>query len=318
MSRLSMFKILIPLLLCVVVTAEVTTDQIKQDVADSAVTAKIESIYLVNKHLNPFNINTTTRKGVVTLTGSVNDETQRNLAHDLIKGLEGVQSVQNNIIVVPTAYGEKAMRPLKQKFMDRGTTAAVRSRLLYNQQLKGFKVNVETVNGIVTLHGVVPTDEIRTTAGNITADTNNVVQVVNNIMVRARTSTPGAERVGRQVSDEWLEARIETAILFNSHLSIRALAVEVDDGVCILSGNVTTQEQRELAGNIAERLQGIHTVENTIQVIEPGSTPPAPTPPAPTPPADADAPLKELDPVDEPVETGSPAVSTSTLEAPKE
>jgi osmotically-inducible protein OsmY len=43
------------------------------DKADIVITAEIEAIYLFNEWLNPFDINTTTQDGVVTLEGTVED-----------------------------------------------------------------------------------------------------------------------------------------------------------------------------------------------------------------------------------------------------
>jgi len=40
---------------------------------DALITGRIESTFLLNEQLNPFNINTTTKNGVVTLTGSVDE-----------------------------------------------------------------------------------------------------------------------------------------------------------------------------------------------------------------------------------------------------
>ena len=36
--------------------------------------------------------------------------------------------------------------------------------------------------------------------------------------------------VGQNISDEWVEGRIKSAIMFNRHISIGDLDVEVDDG----------------------------------------------------------------------------------------
>ena len=40
--------------------------EVKQEVEDASITARIETLYLLNEHLNPFNIDTSTKDGVVT------------------------------------------------------------------------------------------------------------------------------------------------------------------------------------------------------------------------------------------------------------
>ena len=45
-------------------------------VSDAAITAEVEASFLLHEKLNPFDINTTTVDGTVTLTGAVANEEQ--------------------------------------------------------------------------------------------------------------------------------------------------------------------------------------------------------------------------------------------------
>ncbi len=239
---------------------------ISTEVEDAAITARIETMFLLNEHLSPFNINTTTKEGHVTLTGSVHDDVQRNLAEDLARSAKGVKSVHNQITAIPTVVGEKERRGFRQKWNDKTISASVRARLLYHRQFRGLRIGVSTVNGVVTLHGVVGTAEQKKALGRVAADTRGVKRLVNNLTVSPRKKVDPVQNVGRQFSDEWIEGRVETSILLNKHLSIRALDVEVNDGICILTGTVNSEAKRTLAANIAGSIEGVDQVRNEIRV----------------------------------------------------
>ncbi|MBI2423392.1 MAG: BON domain-containing protein [Candidatus Hydrogenedentes bacterium] len=248
-------------------------------VDDAAITSRIESMYLLNTKLNPLDINTTTVDGVVTITGSVKNQAQKDLAEELAFSVEGVKKVENNITVISLVIGEKERRTWKGRVEDKTVTTSVRARLLYHSQLKGLTIGVATVNCVVTLSGVVASDLQRQLIVDITKETRAVKGVVDNLTVRGREDATATQFVGQQFTDEWLESRVETAIVVNRHLSIRELDVEVNDGVCYLTGSVASEDRRELAGQIAGNLQGITEVDNQITVrsgeaeIIPGTKP---------------------------------------------
>lgn len=249
-------------------------EQVATDVEDSAVTARIETLYLLNQHLNPFNINTTTRSGNVVITGTVDDEVQKELAEDLALSVKGVRFVDNELTVINTVVGEKEKRTWRQRVADRSTSAAVKARLLYNGQFKGLKVGISTINGVVTLYGVVPSEVHSAKISEIAQETKGVVEVVNDLQVRPKDASDPLLGVGRQFSDEWLESRVETAFLLNRHLSTRELDVEVDDGICILTGSVNSEEKQQVAEHIARSIQGVREVRNyiTVRALEEGGT----------------------------------------------
>lgn len=298
-------------------------EQVVTSVEDSAITTQIETLYLLNEHLNPFNINTTTQNGNVMISGSVNDEVQKELAEDLALSVKGVAFVDNRLVVINTVVGEKERRTWKQRVADRAISASVKGRMLLNGEFKGLKIGISTINSVVTLYGVVPTEEHVTGMLKVAEETKGVAEVVNSLTVRKKDDAYDAVRgTGRQISDEWIESRVETAVLLNRHLSIRELDVEVDDGICILTGSVNSEAKKELAGQIADSIQGVGEVRNNIVVREgdiiietPKSRPDADSSEKS---GDGDAPaLRGSDPPDEPGLVGAtPEVESTTLSDP--
>jgi hyperosmotically inducible periplasmic protein len=72
-----------------------------QTVDDAAITAKVKSQLLADPNVSGLNVNVTTFKGQVQLSGYVESAEQRAQAEQLAKAVEGVQSVSNDLIVKP-------------------------------------------------------------------------------------------------------------------------------------------------------------------------------------------------------------------------
>lgn len=246
--------------------AQKVADSVRQATIDASVTAQIETTFLFNRHLSPFNINTTTSEGVVTLTGSVSDEVQRELAEAIASSVGAVKSVTNNITVMGTILSPRPKRTWRQRIDDMTVAASIRSRLLYHKEFKGMNIGVGSELGVVTLFGVVGSEAQKKRIGVIADETHGVIQLKNELTVNAKEERGPISNVGRQFSDEWIEKRVETAIVLNRHLSVRGLNIEVDDSVCILTGTVDSEEESHLAESVALSIYGVVTVRNEIRL----------------------------------------------------
>ena len=156
---------------------------------DGWITGKIETVYLLNPHLNPFTIHTETTNGRVHLTGTVESDIDRDLAGEIAKGIEGVVAVDNDLKVSPSAReSERAKmadgRPFGVWIEDLTTTAMIKTKLLTDPNVGGLKINVDTRNNIVTLTGEVSSAEERQLAGKLASNTGDVKQVHNQIVVK--------------------------------------------------------------------------------------------------------------------------------------
>jgi hyperosmotically inducible periplasmic protein len=76
-----------------------------QTVDDAAITAKVKSQLLSDPNVSGLNVNVTTFKGQVQLSGYVDNPDQRSKAEQITRGVSGVQSVSNDLIVKPTGKG---------------------------------------------------------------------------------------------------------------------------------------------------------------------------------------------------------------------
>jgi len=70
-----------------------------QTVDDATITAKVKSQLLADPDVSALNVNVTTFKGQVQLSGYVDNTTQRSKAEQIAKNTSGVKSVSNDLIV---------------------------------------------------------------------------------------------------------------------------------------------------------------------------------------------------------------------------
>jgi len=160
---------------------------------DAWLTGKIEAAFVLNAHLNPFAINTDVNNGAVHLTGVVRDDIDRDLATEVVRGLDGVVSVKNDLTLdrtraeaTMTERNASGKRDFGSWVDDATTTAMVKSRLVANANTSGLKIDVDTRDDVVTLSGRVASGKERELAEQIAANVGDVESVRNNLVVDAQ------------------------------------------------------------------------------------------------------------------------------------
>ena len=80
-------------------TMERKADQAGQAIDDAAITTSIKGKYLADDTLKGLDISVETQHGVVTLTGSVQSDSAKELATTIAQGVDGVTSVNNQLTI---------------------------------------------------------------------------------------------------------------------------------------------------------------------------------------------------------------------------
>ena len=80
-----------------------------------------------------------------------------------------------------------------------------------------------------------------------------------------------AEREGAS-KDAWIDGTLEAVYSLNRHLSAFAIDTEVDSGIVHLTGNVSHDIDRDLAGELAKNIDGVVEVDNGLVVAPETST----------------------------------------------
>jgi|SRR5690554_46431 len=158
---------------------------------DAWLDGKVETALLVNRHLNNFTIDTDVKGRTVILTGTVNSDIDKELAGEIAKGIEGVSKVENKLVVEKSDdmdydddLDDDADRSFSDWYYDSTTTASIKSKLLWNSETSGLKVNVDTHYGKVTLKGNVESSAEKDLVEKIAENTDGVRSVDNQLMVK--------------------------------------------------------------------------------------------------------------------------------------
>jgi len=157
----------------------------EQSIHDAAVTARIKTAFIFDRHLDSFRINVNTDRGQVTLEGVVPTDIQKDLAGAIARNAEGVESVHNRLQVTQGKVDspEELDRTFSQAVLDATTTASVKMALAFGPGVSASEINVSTRWGAVTLEGTVGTRAEKELAERIALETDGVKQVVNDLKV---------------------------------------------------------------------------------------------------------------------------------------
>lgn len=174
-------KILLATCLVASSSAALASEEWKEDALDAWIDGKAETTLLLNSNLNSFDINTNVANKVVTLTGSVDNKTEKSLAEELVSGLEGVASVNNELTVVKETTKQDG--DMLNAITDSKITAVVKTRLLMDTNVSGTDINVDTEEKVVTLIGNVQSDSEHDLALSIARNVRDVNKVVDELTV---------------------------------------------------------------------------------------------------------------------------------------
>lgn len=155
---------------------------------DAWIDGKAETVLLMNTNLNNFDINTDVKNGKVVLTGKVDSDVEKELAEELVLSLDGVKSVDNKLTVV------KNMKEKSKKhddmdddndLTDAKITTVITTRFLFDSEVGGTDIDVDTDHGVVTLNGTVESEAEKQLAIKIAENADDVRKVVDNLTIVA-------------------------------------------------------------------------------------------------------------------------------------
>lgn len=158
---------------------------------------------------------------------------------------------------------------------DTTTANSVKTALGTSKRLAGFPLDATASNGVVTLTGQLPSDNLKSLASEIARDTMGVKEVNNQIAVDA-TTKPSSENA--HIADLEIRAAILEAFAKSPELGGKNIDVKIENRTVTLSGSVDTQAQKNGAEQTASAVDGTAAVVNNLTVTNPQAvTEPAPT-----------------------------------------
>jgi osmotically-inducible protein OsmY len=137
----------------------------------------------------PYDIDVDVERGVVTLSGDVETDAQRQRAVELARGVVGVERVENEIEIDPNADDtiadrlERGLAKTGEAITDGWITTKVHWFFLGEDVLEDSDIDVDTNDGVVTLSGTVRSDAARARAKALAEMTDGVDTVRDQLKV---------------------------------------------------------------------------------------------------------------------------------------
>lgn len=181
------------------------------------------------------------------------------------------------------AGDDKPPRTASQAIDDATITASVKAKLLADDRTKGFDVNVDTRNGIVTLTGGADSQAAKLAAGQLAGQAEGVVLVKNELVVAtpdtearqdANTATLSGEvrekmdEAGDGIDDAWITSKVKAQLLADEQVKGTAINVDVKGNVVTLTGTAASAEARARAIELARATRGVRGVQADGLVVE--------------------------------------------------
>jgi osmotically-inducible protein OsmY len=165
------------------------------DHTDKWLEVKVKSALLFHRNVSA-GTKVIARDGVVTLEGTAANPEQRDLTSEIVKDVDGVTVVHNEMVVggAPVPVGAPANgdyttgRTVGDKIDDASITAEVKMALLSHRSTSAMDTKVKTHNGNVYLTGVVQSQAQKDLTSKIVSDVDGVNRVVNHLRVEAPVS----------------------------------------------------------------------------------------------------------------------------------
>ena len=223
---------------------------------DDRIESSAKKSYVYKTYLKGDDIKIQSKDGVVTLTGSVSEDSHKSLAQETVAELPGVKSVDNRLEV-------KGERPAENS--DTWVHMKVKTALLYHRSVSGFKTEIDVKDGIVTLRGEATSQAQKDLTTEYAKDVEGVKDVKNEMTV-AKTTVKKGKTVREKVDDASITAQVKMALL--SHRSTSALNTQVKTkkGVVTLGGKAKNAAEKDLATKFANDVRGVKSVNNRMTI----------------------------------------------------
>jgi len=193
--------------------------------------------------------------GVVTLSGTVQDDDQKALAEDTVKNLPGVVAVVNNVKV--------ASEPAEHS--DAWLAVKIRTDLLFHANVSATATKVDVSNGMVLLTGTVDSQAQKDLTEAYVKDIQGVVSVTNNLVVKDSQNGMSSS-ASTSIDDASITSQVKFELLDHKSTSAIKTKVTTKDGVVMISGEAANDAEKDLVTKLATGIRGVRSVDNEMTV----------------------------------------------------
>jgi len=220
-------------LLCLLTTPVWAREITDKDI-NLAVQTKLQHDEGVAAHL----IDVDTQKGIITLSGRVDNLLAKDRATQVAETIKGVRSVVNNIQVKTAARRDEDIH------------TDVRNALVFDPATEAYEVGVTVHQGILTLNGLVDSWQEKQLCAQVAKGVKGVKGVRNQIKVKRQGDRRDAE----------IQTEIQRALASDVWVDESSIKVSVTSGKVVLEGAVGSVAEKSRALTIA-RVRGVESVD---------------------------------------------------------
>ena len=211
-----------------------TSVSVRASETDERIEASAKDSYVYKTYLKDDSIKTMSSDGVVTLTGTVSEESHKGLAQETVSSLPGVIRVDNQLTI-------KGQQPAENS--DGWIGMRVKGSLFFNRNVSAVNTEVDVANGVVTLKGQADSQAQKDLTGEYAKDIDGV-KSVNNEMTIAQTVNKLDQNKDNKIDDASITAQVRMAFLTHHSTSAFKTGVETTNGIVTLSGNAVNGAKR--------------------------------------------------------------------------
>jgi hyperosmotically inducible periplasmic protein len=180
-------------------------------------------------------------------------------------------------LITRNASVQNAFHFVKDSTQDATTTSSVRTALLLSKQVSPYQIKVETTDGVVSLDGQVPTEQVKAVAGAIVQDTSGVKEMHNNLVINPSTTRNSeTEGLGERVADLEIKTMVSEGLSQNDALADQHIGTDVSKRTVTLSGTVQTAAQKYSAEQTAWQVSGVQGVTDNLSAADAQTNPESP------------------------------------------
>ncbi len=207
-------------------------------------------------------------QGVVLLSGKAKTLSAHLRAVEVAAEVPGVRRVASEI-ESPNSLGDAeiyedtpgAVAAAGDTVTDAWLTSATKLHLVADSRTPSMDINVDTSKGVVTLFGIVPSQEAKQAAEEDARGVSGVAGVRNELQV-----VPSERQAAVEERDDDIEQNVQRAIDGHDDLRSLGIGIEVKNGVVRLSGTVPSQGERLAAAVTARGAAGVRSVRDDLEV----------------------------------------------------
>jgi osmotically-inducible protein OsmY len=250
--NLNYLKVLVTVTLAVMLTgAYVHASETSGRIESSA-----KQSYVFKTYLEKDSITIHSKHGVVTLTGTVTEESHKALAEKTVANLPGVKSVKNHL---------KFAGNYPAKSSDEWIALQVKTSLLFNRHVSGLNTQVSVAHGVVTLRGDAENQAQKDLTGEYAKDIQGVKDVKNE-MTLPKVPNELIKHAEEIIDDASITAQVKLALMSHYSTSAFMTGVNTTNGVVTLTGKTDSDAGRDMAGKVTNDVKGVTKVINNMIV----------------------------------------------------